>query len=132
MAKKKRSLVVEGAGAAVPVIASLAGMPGVGGALKLASALSSLVDERRKRRLEKFAQEFLESGTPNVSAAAELGAALERPELNAKDAILDAVRALDDLVCDEVILSVTRFGGQVDYAACLCASAVRSYSAGLT
>ncbi len=29
-------------------------------------------------------------------------------------------------------MSVTRFGGQVDYAACLCASAVRSYSAGLT
>lgn len=29
------------------------------------------------------------------------------------------------------VMSVTRFGGQVDYAACLCTSAVRSYSAGL-
>lgn len=67
------------------------------------SALIRFVADRRARRANAFVAAFLESGTPDETGAALLRAELERAPDGVKDAVVAAVREMEEALCDDVV-----------------------------
>jgi hypothetical protein len=62
----------------------------------LGTGIFDYVQGRRSRRADAFAEAFLESGTPNESAAAELRAEIQKSPDYVKDAIWSAFRCEEE------------------------------------
>lgn len=64
--------------------------------------LAEYVGDRRERRAKEFVEHFMGSGYPNETAAPLLEAEIRRAPDATKDAVSDALRALDDTLSDRV------------------------------
>jgi hypothetical protein len=103
-AKVGASIIASGASAAVTAsagpVAGIVARPLLGA---MASTLAEFVADRRTRRANAFAETFMESGTSEITAAAELKAELERSPAEVKDAVVAALRELEEALCDEIV-----------------------------
>lgn len=108
MGQKRRGRAAEAASTVSVAAAGHLFGPAASATLKLLDSvllqpLTQHVAERRTRRAEKFVEEFMESGHPAETARFLLESEMRQASAETKDAILDSLRTLDDVVSDEVV-----------------------------
>jgi hypothetical protein len=70
---------------------------------KVKNALMDFVDKARERRATLFARGFMESDTPDETAAVLFLTELQRSPDAVKDATVAAFRMMEEALCDEVV-----------------------------